>query len=240
MFDYLLARKILLPGLMPVCPHCALPSWLPIGEVHAECVCEYCGGTYAVGPLLRGIGDWRFRLTGLFGQEGHQEGAMAAVLALMQLHRLCARTAPFSHCTALDLSWPSGSCESDLVAVGRDVDGRPSVLIGECKAHTEIEDEQVAGLEAVRGMLAARDIQCYVAFVKTAERFNDRELARFRRLRGKGIPLILFTQRELQRYFPYLGDEEGGDVPRFKHPHSFDRIAANSYPRYLQASPPDG
>ena len=56
----------------------------------------------------------------------------------------------------------------------------------------------------------------------------------FRKLEDEGIPIILFTNRELELYHPYWLDfgEIESDIPE-KYPHSLSDLSRNSIARYL-------
>jgi hypothetical protein len=56
----------------------------------------------------------------------------------------------------------------------------------------------------------------------------------FQSLSDEGVPLILFTNRELEPYQPY-GDDGAGNLP-VQHPMTLEHMVRNSEYRYLSSS----
>jgi len=233
-FDRLLTRDILRPGLVLSCPNCALDSWLPVNALRDQCSCDLCGHQFPIGPQLRSKGEWRFRLSGLFGRDDHQQGSVPVALTLLQLHRLLDRSGGILHwATALALQGQSVNCESDIVGVHADQDGRTSFLIGECKTNLYVESTDIEKLVAAQHAISNAGFSCYLIFSKTSPAFTDTELQQFRALRSDGCPVILFTASELEPYYPYGSGESRRALPHLD-PFTLDEMASNSAGRYLE------
>lgn len=234
-FDFLVKKAILLPGLSLKCPNCTLEYWVPINAIRHNSECEYCGHRHLVALQIKDRGDWRFRLSGLFGREDHQQGAIAVLLALRQLgHLLHHGNESFLYSTALKLKGGGVNCEADLLALEQDPGGEIRIAVGECKTNGDITDDDIQRLLAVRGALEKLGMTCFLLFAKTAARFSDEEIARFKGASGQGVPLILFTARELDPYEVYEG-EDWDRLPQ-KHAMNFREAAENSAFRYLRAA----
>jgi len=233
-FDYLLRRRVLRTGLILECPHCTLNYWLPVDNVRERSVCEYCGHSFLIGPLLRGRGDWRFRLTGLFGRDNHQEGSVPVVLALLQLLREHHGFGTFLYTTALNLEVPGFKCEVDFAVLNVDSWGEPTMVIGECKQNKDITRDDVANLLRVRKAVRKSGVDCFVVLSKLAASFSESERSILWRLREQRVPFILFTERELEPYDPYMNLEEAQEasVPH-RYAVTFEEMAENSSFRYL-------
>ncbi len=232
-FDYLLKKEIFRPGLSFLCPNCTLDFWVEVGSFTETCRCEYCGHQFLIAPHLRHRGDWRFRLTGLFGREDNQEGAIPVVLTLLQLLRLQHGEGNVLYDTAVELRGPGLKCEVDFVFLERDNNGATRVLLGECKAGGRIEEVDLANMVVARRLLEGSGLESYLLFSKTAALFEEVELERFRAMTADRVPAILFTAKELEPYHPYW---ELGDNVRLPHkyPFSLEEIANNSAFLYLQ------
>ena len=127
-FDYLLKKGTLRAGLELICPNCNLDFWLALEALGHKVVCEYCGETFDSAPQLKDRGDWRFRRSGLFGKDNHQEGAIPVVLTLQQLGT---NVDPLSgarlFATSFNLSSTGAKispCETDIVMLAEDGDGK--------------------------------------------------------------------------------------------------------------------
>jgi hypothetical protein len=231
--NYLLTKRILRPGLLLRCPNCVLDSWFPVRSLRDQCICELCGHEFPIGPQLRGEGDWRFRLSGLFGRDDHQQGSIPVALTLLQLRRVLGRGRnSFHYSTGLQLSGESVNCESDLIVMHTDREGRGSFVVGECKTSLPVESDTVAKLVNARHAICRAGFPCYLMFSKTSGAFTDAELDGFRALRSDRVPIILFTARELEPYDPYGMAEDTKELP-CPSPSSLDDIALNSAYRYL-------
>lgn len=168
-FTYMLRKKIFRAGLELNCSHCELRSWISIDDLRSDCRCEYCGQTFDVTPQLKDR-DWAFRGSGLFGRDDNQEGAIPVALALQQLDaNLWDSEAVYS--TGMELRWKRGGrrpAEVDLVYVMNRPAERPAILVGECKDHGEIEDQDVLNLRDVAATLEKLDVEVYILFAKAS------------------------------------------------------------------------
>ncbi len=235
-FDYLLKRGIFRPGLQLVCPRCNLDYWMgmPIGET---CSCEFCGHSFNLAPYLQDRGDWRFRVSGLFGRKAGEEGAIPVVLSLLQLLRTHHAGATFLYACGTSLQSMGLDCEADLVAVERGREGETSILLGECKSYMETNDGDVNNLTMAARLILDSGVNCYLLFAKTADAFSQAEIDRFRTLSQNGLSLILFTARELEPYSPYDETPERETLPD-RYPGDFEGLARNSSWLYLRGQVP--
>ncbi len=237
-FDFLLKKDILRPGLLLLCPNCTLDFWAPADSLRHQMSCELCGHQFGLGPQLGRRGGWRFRLSGLFGRADQQHGAVPVALTLLQLQRTSGSLTTVLHSTALELSGACPDCESDLVVVRRDPHCGACFLLGECKTRGEISADDICKLLRARDAIRDAGLDCYLIFSKTSPEFTENELERFRQLHADGVPLILFTAAELDPYHPYYGDGTGDARPvPYRYAHSFGELAANSASLYLGPPP---
>jgi hypothetical protein len=240
-FNYLLKMGVFRPGLELACPRCDLDFWLgmPVPEI---CHCEFCGHSFSIASHLGGRGDWHFRLSGLFGREGGEEGAIPVVLTLLQLYRIQGLGANFLYTCGTQLKSDDLDCEVDLVVIQRGRESEPAVrlsepalLLGECKGSAEINDDDVSNLVAARELVERSGVRCYLLFSKTAA-FSSDEIRRFRALERRGISPVLFTARQLEPYEPYGEVPESETLP-VRYPGYFEDLARNSSWLFLRDQP---
>ena len=209
-FDYLLKKGALRAGLDLLCPNCNLNFWLALESLGHKVVCEYCGETFDAATQLKDRGDWRFRRSGLFGKDNHQEGAIPVVLTLQQLEtNVSPLTSSRLFATSFTLS-SSGArispCETDIVMLTFDSTGKIELAVGECKAggeKNEISDTDVKNLSAVVNAFPPERVTAYMVFSKTGP-FSEAEIVRCKSAQIPHRPrVILLSDRELEPYHVY-------------------------------------
>lgn len=233
-FDYLLAKEIFRPGLLIKCENCTANLWLGIDSIRELCVCDFCGKEFSISQLLRDRGDWKFRLSGLFSNEDKQGGAIPVILTLFQIEFELRSATQLLYENSCNLKGQGVTCETDLIALVPGENMRPQVLIGECKSEgTEIDENDVNNLIEVQKIIEGSGIKCFLIFSKTAERFSDKELGYFNKPSDLGIPVILFTSKELESLGPYRDLEEVPGIPH-RYVRSLQDMADNSAWIYLK------
>jgi hypothetical protein len=211
-FDLLLDRRVFRAGLEFQCPNCKLLFWAPIDSIGTEVTCDLCGDKFNCTPQLRNRGDWRFKRSGMFGKDDHQEGSIPVILTLRQLADSMAGISmqPSIFTTAMTLNSLSPgvsipSCETDFVFVNRSFRGPLNLVIGECKSQGgEISDTDLANLSAVASAVDPAEVKAFLVLAKTGD-FTGDEIARCKDC-ADGLPhrVILLSQRELDTpHFTY-------------------------------------
>jgi hypothetical protein len=235
-FDYLLKNNYFRAGLELICDHCKLVNWLSLKNIDDSWSCEYCGGQNQTSPHLKHKGDWKFRKSGLFAKDNHQEGAIPVLLTLLTIKRISDHS-DFIYTTALELQGKDIKCETDLFVMQEKVFEGFEMCIGECKNEGGIiTKDDCDKLKKVAKRLSSikANAKVYIIFSKTSNNFLPDEIALFKEF-SKEINLILFTNRELELYHPYWleSGEVESDIPE-KFPHSFNELSRNSHSRYLK------
>jgi hypothetical protein len=241
-FDYLLKKNYFRAGLELVCEHCKLDNWLSLKNIDDQWACEYCGGMNQTSIHLKNRGDWKFRKSGLFAKDNHQEGAIPVLLTLLTLSRVIDRS-DLTYTTALELRGAGINCETDLFVMQENRRDALEIGIGECKSEggkiTKDDcDKLKTAATKLRGLRS--DTEVYIIFSKTSDNFLSEEIELFKEL-SKNERLVLFTNRELELYHPYWleGGEIEKDVPE-RYPHSLSDLNRNSHARYLNTNPLPG
>jgi len=191
-FDFLLARRIFLPGLELGCPQCLHRSFLAASELADMVRCPKCSFEFLLAPALKGD-QWRYRLSGLLENRAHrlttnqpesQPEAIPVLLALLLLSEHASIHGSLSLETNHDLTGPTiRDCESDLLAMvhgDRDDETRPHVLVGECKGRGLVSQEDLEKLRAVVEALRESGLQADMLFATTRTEFSDAELGLFK------------------------------------------------------------
>ena len=216
-FIYLLKHGIFRVGLKFECPHCNLDFWLSLDDIKTQTICEYCGRAFNVTTQLKDR-DWNYRRSGLFGKENNQEGGIPVTLTLQQLNANL-HLKEFMYTTAMELESISAAikkCETDFVILTQEnIDHKVQLIIGECKNHEEISEDDVSKLKMVAEVLEKKGIQVFVIFAKMSD-FTPDELERCKVINDKYMRrLILFTARELEPYHLYEKTEKEFDIKRY-------------------------
>jgi hypothetical protein len=217
-FTYLLKHGVFRVGLKFECPHCNLDFWLSLDDIKTQTTCEYCGRAFNVTTQLKDR-DWNYRRSGLFGKENNQEGGIPVALTLQQIDTVYKGLKEMIYTTAMELV-PAGAsinrCETDFVVLTQSkIDHKIQIVIGECKNHEEIAEDDVLKLKKVAEALEKKGVQVFVIFSKISD-FTPEELERCKIINEKSRRrLILFTGRELEPYRLYEKTEKEFDIERY-------------------------
>jgi len=224
LFDHLLEKGLLRPGLDFKCGNCRLSNWLPLDRIREAWTCEYCGENQRTAVFLSDSkkGRWRFRKSGLLGKDNNQEGAIPVLLSLLVFESLF---------TEPGMVWAPGlkltrgeeiNCEVDLCILqyarheqaSWSLQSKLEVGIGECKDEGgEITDQDIHNMISIYKQVNRKEIRCYLICSKTADNFTPAELNRFKALKNDRIPLILLTNSELEAYYPYMDAGKDASPP---------------------------
>lgn len=234
-FDFLLKKDFFRAGLELECNHCKLKNWQSLKVIDDNWICEYCGGQNQTSLHLRDRGDWKFRKSGLFAKDNNQEGAIPVLLTLLTFYRIHQHS-NFYYSTALDINGEGISCESDFCVIHHGRQGKIEIGIGECKSEGGvITEDDCKNMKSVYQKLKnIEEVKVFITFAKTADLFTSDEIKLFKKLKEERVPVILFTNRELELYHPYWLEDgkTESDIP-LKFTHSLSDLCRNSIARYL-------
>jgi hypothetical protein len=205
-WEFLLHRRIFLPGIETTCPWCQHASFYRPRDVDDELECPKCGRKFPLGPAIAGD-PVRFRISGLLEPRpeeerhrsehrrqmaetaaseeagGHQPAAVPVLLTLLFLSEWVAGQDGAVFETSHDLKGEQiEDCESDFIALtyGARPENHTHVLIGECKGRGRITAEDVRKLSLAAAQVRASGIDCDIVFSTTRQAFTEDELALFR------------------------------------------------------------
>lgn len=203
-FLFLLDNGVFRAGLEFKCPNCELDFWLLLDDAKTWVDCEYCGARFNATTQLKDKNGWKYRRSGLFGRDNHQEGSIPVALTLQRLDasldRAMDATLYTTALTIVSLNAPVPECEIDFVFLSHLPDGRVQLAIGEAKAASEIEERDVANLRAIASAFPASRLDVFPTFSKSGG-FSPKELARcLGPGEVEGTKHILLSKHELEPY----------------------------------------
>lgn len=233
-FDFLLKKDFLRPGLELICNHCKLSNWLSLQEIDDIWTCKYCGDDNKTSLQLKDRGDWKFRKSGLFAKDNNQEGAIPVILTLLVFLRIF-DPSKFVYSPSLKLKNEDVDCEIDFCILQYQRGNKIQLGIGECKSEESVIDQDdVNKLKGVREKIIKKlNIDCYLVFSKTTMKFEQSEIDLFKKLKEENIPIILLTNKELEPYHPYWEIKEVNNLPE-KYAHDMAGMSRNSAYLYLK------
>lgn len=237
-FGYLLDHGAFRAGITLTCTICELPFWVSIDDASTETTCEVCGGKFSVLRQLK-TRDWKYRRSGIFGMDNHQEGSIPVALTLQQLQ------AQFSPIFGRSLYLPNmkleraganiETCETDIF-VAMNEGSETLIAIGECKdAGGFISKDDARKMAGVADALSNCGLHCYVVFSKTAS-FTADEIENCRLANSKGrTRAIMFSDRELEPYHVYEKTSKEFELRR--NGHSLQDMAIATHDIYFSPRP---
>lgn len=229
-FDFLLNKDFLRPGLELICNHCNLSNWLSLQEIDDIWTCNYCGDDNKTSLQLKDRGDWKFRKSGLFAKDNNQEGAIPVVLTLLVFLRIF-DPSKFVYSPSLKLENENMPCEIDFCILQYQRGDKIQLGIGECKSEGGVIDQKdVDNLKEVREKIKKLNIDCYLVFSKASEKFEQSEIDLFKKLKEEDIPIILLTNKELEPYHPYWEIKEVNNLPE---KYALDMVGMSRNSGYL-------
>jgi len=230
-FDFLLKKDFLRVGLELKCDHCKLKDWISLKDLDDWWDCRFCGYKNKIALHLKNQGEWKYRKSGLFAKDNDQEGSLPVILTLLQLKRLNLYSSNFLYNPSLNLKFDLIKCEIDFCIMQNNINNKIEIGIAECKSQGgEINQKDINNFKLIRSKFEKVNIECYFIFSKTAK-FTPQEINLFKNLEKENIGCILFTDKELEPYYPYE-EYKDKELPR-KHPMSLKELAINSKYIYL-------
>jgi hypothetical protein len=223
-FRFLVRKGVLRPGLSFVCPTCQLEFWTLLDDARTQIKCQFCDAEFNAGVQLHDNDGWKYRRSGLFGFDNHQEGGVPVTLALQRFDTSVSdllRANLYTTALEVEQGGPiSRPCEIDFAFLAHDASGKPQLAIGEAKAAKQIDETDVANLTMLADAFPKRSIDVFPTFAK-AEEFSPAELQIL--VEAEDVypkRRILFSRHELEPY------------------HLFDRLkalpAARTYAQTLE------
>ena len=207
-FNFLLKKRVLMPGFELICEKCNQKNWNSIDELKENWKCNYCDSINKIFLQLKTKAHLklRYRKSGLFAKDNNQEGAIPVILTLIQFDTKFHSFNKFIHTPSLKLHNSLSNCEVDFCVLNVNIlNGEIEIGIAECKSEGgNIDIKDIENMKLIRDKFQEKDINCYLIFSKTSDQFTSNEIKLFEeKLYRKDIPFILFTNKELEPYLIY-------------------------------------
>ena len=230
-FNFLLRKRVLMPGMELSCEKCKLKSWYSIDESKEFWKCNYCN---SINQLILQLKTkeylkLRYRKSDLFSKDNNQEGAIPVILTLIQFNTMLRSFNDFIYTTSLKLNNNLSNCEVDFCLLNVDrFDGEIEIGIAECKSEGgNIDIKDIKNMKLTRDKFQEKNINCYLIFSKTSDQFTSNESKLFEEeLYKKDVPFILFTNKELEPFQIY-DKYHKGEISK-KHVSSLKDMAQNT------------
>lgn len=217
-FNYLVVKGLFRIGAELQCPHCRMPSWIPLDSLKQRADCDMCGRPFdATRQLLDS--EYQFRRSGVMGAEKNAQGAVPVALTLQQLEsNLHAGLRENLYAISLELRPRVGSTvppnEVDFVWLTTErYPEKTEIILGECKdrgrnqrgpgAGDTITQEDIDRLKAVADSLPQDRFEVYVLLAKLSP-FTPGEIAAAKTLNDPyRRRVILLTADQLEPWHIY-------------------------------------
>jgi len=224
--NFLLKRKILVPTLINLtdrklkykCENCGLKEDILIREFEKYWSCPYCDHEQYMPPYIMEYFKnskstfWQLKKGGLFAKDNNQEGAIPVIISLLTFKRILHRF-DIIYSTSLNLLY-SRKCEIDFCILEYSSDTKIQLGIAECKSEGQkIDHKDIDNLKAIQDEIEKLQIDCYLIFSKTADKYDDDEIELFKVLNEEKRKPIILSNKELEPYHPYWDIEERDQLP---------------------------
>ena len=232
-FRRLLEKGVFQDALHLQCPACLTRDRYSLEAIATEVHCPRCDTAFLLAPHLES-GRWEYRASGFFAHS-REHGAIPVILTMLRLSRFGISTmtaiVPSHRIKGIGIE-----CETDLIGLEEDHEGRVALVLGECKGGQErIQADDLAKLDAAARAVRSADMECYVVLSTTRDAFSEQELDLFRSHPQGTANLIFFTSHDMRSYNDYP-HTLAPSLP-VRHPLRLAEIARNSHFLYLT---PDG
>ena len=197
-FEFLLKKRIIRPGLEVRCDACFASDWYHVSEFTEDVVCRYCFGRQRM--KFGSAPNWRYKSDGLFRLPGSAEGSLAVILALWRLNEVGSEWNQGRYATGVSLCNAKGAVQHEIDYCWLNLDSRDSpyeLVLGEAKCFNDYEEEKITRLAELAECFDPRP---YIAFATLKEEFSDGEKKLLRILVDAGLRVLPFTRLELDPY----------------------------------------
>ncbi len=207
-FDVLLEKRVIRPGLILQCPRCFAKDWYHVSEFDEEYTCRYCFTKQRV--PFGSKGEWHYKADGLFRLPDSALGSLGVILAMWRLQQITGalssgRYLPSVNVRSRDSGWDA-EVDYAYLQVGRWA-GNYELALGQSTGFLEFTKEEVE--KAVR-VADAFEKRPHLVFATLRDAFGEGEKALLRKLVDNNYSIIALTRLELD---PYDLHERFKDAP---------------------------
>lgn len=190
LFDHLIRRHVIRPGLQFKCQECYRLGWYPVGQISDLFECIYCFTTQVTPPLdsLK----WRYRSSGMFSSKDVGYGSLPVIctsLFFQQAFHFDIRTLYSFLAKPMD----GVEIEVDLAALRIDHRERSELVICEC-ASGGFDDADYSRMSKLSQLLP----EAVFCLATLLPELSDDDKATCEIFFEQNAPLIVLTQSELE------------------------------------------
>ena len=198
-FDVLLEKRLIRPGLIFPCPSCFKEDWYHVSEFADEYTCRFCFTLQRVN--FASVCEWQYKADGLFRIPDSAQGSVAVILSLWRFeHLMCGHDGRYVTSRKLIARDTGRRYEYEIdyayVATGT-FNTSYDLVLGEAKGFRELTDEVMRKMAGLADRFPRKP---YLAFSTLKDRYSDAEKAHLRSLAGRGYKVIALTREELDPY----------------------------------------
>lgn len=218
-FDFLLEKQLMRPGLILKCDHCLKEDWYHVSQFEEEYRCRYCFDRQRV--KFGSVRQWEYKSDGLLQIPKSAEGSLAVIVALWRINEVHPTFGKGRFVTGLNLCRDNGEVDYELDFAFLDMDSRDGpydLILGEAKAFVDYEESNLERLAQLSTKFAGNP---FLAIATLKDQFSDPEKAALRKLVEQKFRLLPLTRRELDPYDLFSRLES---APH-KYPVSFSELS---------------
>ena len=223
MFELLLEKRIIRPGMKFQCRHCFAEDWYHVSEFDEDFRCRFCFETQRVDFADKR--EWLYKADGLFRLPDSAQGSVAVIISLWRLaDSRSIGVGKYLNSTKLIHSESGSAWEIDYAYLSLEsFNTSYELVLGQASRFGDITAAEVSKMRDLGHRIEPRP---YLAFTTLKDAFSDAEKRLLKGLLEDGFPVIALTREELD---PYGLHDRFKDTP---HPYStrlIDLVINTSY-----------
>jgi len=196
-FEELLEKRIIRPGVMFKCRFCSKRDWYHVSEFAEDYTCRFCFTRQRVsfGSSL----EWQYRADGLFQIPDSAQGSIAVIVSMWRFEHLGFLSGG-RYVTSQKLVAESTGEEYEIdyayVMLGT-FNTSYDLVMGEATRFSEFTDQEVTKMAEIADRFRRKP---YIAFSTLKDTYSDAEKSRIQNLVDRGYKVIALTREELDPY----------------------------------------
>ena len=192
-FDLLLEKRVIRPGLSFTCKNCNKEEWYHVTEFGEEFTCRFCFEKQRV--RFASKGEWQYKADGVFQLANSAQGSLAVVVALWRLQHI---TSSHEGTYITNCNLGAREFEVDYCWLGMSSFSTAyELVLGEARNFNDYNEEDISKLDVLAEKFNERP---YIAFATMKDSFSDAEKKLLHVVVEKGNRVIPLTRLDLDPY----------------------------------------